>query len=497
MILAPDDKGPADAEGGRTGEVQGTIGRGGKRLWLYPKEIEGRHTSRRTWVAWALLALYLGTPWLSWNGEPLLKLDILGRKLVAASHYYWAQDIALFLPAVLGFLVLVFLVTARFGRVWCGWACPQTVFLQFLFYPVERLVEGRASARRERDRHPFTPDWLWRKAVKFLIFALLSGLIANTALAYFWGMDNLLYAIRHPSPQNAMGLAFVLAFSAVFFWVFAYFREQACVMVCPYARLQSVLVDQDTSMVAYDQARGEKRGRGSRGRREGLGDCVDCNQCVLVCPTGIDIRNGSQLECLGCMRCIDACDRTMDARGFPKGLVRYASLSELEKRPVPRLSARVAVYGALALSLFGASAAMLALRGDVGVDVLRKGSSPYAMTAAGEVRNTYTLHLRNRKATRATLTLSVEIADVAAPAATAATAAAATPTATPAAATTNWDGRGFAISGGQLLDLPLEVTVPANRFRLGRLEARLVLVGEGGYRETVPLVLAGPWRTGG
>lgn len=481
MILPGENPSPTpDEGGGRTGETQGTIGKGGKRLWLYPKEIEGRHTRRRTTVAWLLLFVYLGVPWISWNGEPLLKLDIFGRKLMVASHYFWAGDLALFLPAMLGTLVLVFLVTARFGRIWCGWACPQTVFLQFLFYPVERLLEGRASVRRERDRHPFTPDWLWRKAAKQFLFGLISLFIANTALGYFWGMGNLLYAIRHPSAENAAGLAFVAAFSAVFYWVFAYFREQACVMVCPYAKLQSVLVDAQTSQVAYDQARGETRGRGVRGDRKGLGDCVDCNQCVLVCPTGIDIRNGLQLECLGCMRCIDACDRTMEARGFPPGLVRYASMSELEGKPARRLTGRLGAYGLLALGLFGATVAMLAGRSSLGVDVLRKGSSPYILSEDGSVRNSFLVHIRNRKAHRATLSFSIEVGGASAT----------------SSITTNWDDRDFAVSGGQLFNVPLEVSVPAGRFRSGRLDAALVITGEG-MRESVPLVLAGPWSSDG
>lgn len=467
----------------RTGEAQGTIGTGGKRLWLYPKEVTGPHTRRRTVVAWILLVVYLGVPWLSWNGEPLFQLDIFGKKLILASHYYWAQDLALFLPAVLGFVVLVFLVTARFGRVWCGWACPQTVFLQFLFEPVERLVEGRASVRRERDRKPFTPDWLWRKAVKLSIFGALALLIANTALAYFWGMDNLLYAVRHPSTENAAGLVFVAAFSAVFFWVFAYFREQACVLICPYARFQSVLVDKGTSLVAYDQARGEPRGRGTRGVREGLGSCVDCNQCVLVCPTGIDIRQGSQLECIGCMRCVDACDTTMEARGFPKDLVTYASLDAMEGRKQPLVSGRLLAYGLLSLFLFSVSATLLVRRPHLGIDVVRKGSTPYEVLAAGPVKNTYTVHIRNRHVLRVTLAVAIEIPG-----------GSAGPSA--AVAATNWDTRGFAVSGGQLMTLPLEVTLPAEAFRMGRVDARLVLTGKG-VRQSVPLVLAGPWRRNG
>jgi polyferredoxin len=209
---------------------------------------------------------------------------------------------------------------------------------------------------------------------------------------------------------------------------------------------------------------------------------VDCNQCVLVCPTGIDIRQGSQLECLGCMRCVDACDKTMEARGFPKDLVRYASLDTLEGRKAPLVSGRLMVYGLLSLCLFSASAALLASRAPLGIDVVRRGSSPYEVLAEGPVRNTYTVHIRNRLGVRTALAAAIEIPGL--------------PSALAATVATSWDARGFAVSGGQLLTLPLEVTVPAEAFRMGRAEARLVITGKGG-RQSVPLVLAGPWRRNG
>lgn len=491
MILSGDGQ-PAEPSGGeedRLGDAQGTIGKGGLRLWVYPREVTGTLTRLRRVVAWTLLIVYLGLPWISWNGEPLFKLDIFGRRLVIAAHYFWVQDLPLLLPAIIGSGLLVFLVTARFGRIWCGWACPQTVFLQFLFAPVERLLEGRASRRRERDKQPFSPDWIWRKAAKHAVFAGLAIFIGNTALAYFWGMQNLLYAIRNPSPQNAMGLSFVLAFSAVFYWVFAYFREQACILICPYARLQSVLVDEKTSMVAYDQVRGEPRGRGARsaraGRtdREGLGDCVDCNQCVLVCPTGIDIRMGNQLECLGCTRCIDACNQTMEARKLKPGLIRYASLTELNGGPRGKFQTRLLIYGLLALALLGSSAALMVRRDELGLDLTRRGRSPYAMLGAESVANSFTLHIRNRQVFRKNLTLEIALSP----------GHVAKHGALPS---TNWQGRSFGISGGQLLSLPLEATVPASLFRSGRLDARLVVSGEG-FRESIPITLAGPWRKGG
>ncbi len=528
------DSDAAGSTGGKPPPKPGTIGHLGLRLWLYPKEIQGFFTRRRTAVAWVLLLLYLGLPWISWKGEPLFRLNIFARRAELASHYFWPQDLSLLLPAILAFVVVVFLVTARWGRVFCGWACPQTVFLQFLFYPVEVFFEGKAAKRKARDQGPLTWDWAWRKTGKHLTFALMAFVIANTALAYLWGRDALLFAITHPSEGNAVGLAFVVGFSAVFYWVFAYFREQACVLICPYARFQSVLADAKTTQVTYDFNRGEPRGRRKPGDEQSLGDCVDCNQCVLVCPTGIDIRNGTQLECIGCARCIDACDQTMTARKWPTGLIRYATLESLTaegkdapaklaspsadepasaaksgsaRAPVPgkRPSKRILAYALLATALASVSLFFLARRPELGVDLVRQGQEPYLLErlehqkpmafaqddTAETVVNRYTLHLRNRRAFRKVLRLRVELPDG-------------------SRAGTNWETREFSVAGGQLLTLPLEIRLPPDRFERGKAEARILfteesLTGEGGWsaENSAPptpsktygrsVLLAGPW----
>ncbi|HLP40683.1 MAG TPA: 4Fe-4S dicluster domain-containing protein, partial [Fibrobacteria bacterium] len=311
------------------------------------------------------------------------------------------------------------------------------------------------------------------------IFVACGALMGNTALAYLWGMDNLLYAIGHPSAENAVGLSFVIVFSAAFYFIFSWFKEQACVLLCPYARFQSVLVDERTATVAYDTARGEPRGRGIKGSRTGLGDCVDCTQCVLVCPTGIDIRNGSQLECIGCTRCIDACDDTMLARKLPTGLVRYASLAELQNKPGAGPRFRIPAYALLATLLLGTSVTLLLRRDQVGVDVLRRGSAPYSVLKEGTVGNTFNVHFRNRRSALHDLTLRVEATAV---------------SGEMMRIRTNWDGRNFVVAGGQLLTLPLDVSLPTAAFTRGRLDARLVVSGEG-LEETHPVTLAGPWGT--
>lgn len=462
----------------RVGEAQGTIGEEGRRLWLYPREINGWFTRNRRLVAWFFMALYLGLPWLRWNGEPLVRLDWYGRKLILLSRNFWIQDIPLLMPAFFACVVIAILVTARLGRIWCGWACPQTVFLQFLFAPIEKLFEGKAARRKERDKGPVNFDWLWRKTGKHAVFALVSFFIANTALAYFWGTGNLLYAMAHPSSENWAALALVLAFAAVFYYIFAFFREQACIMLCPYARFQSVLVDEKTSLIAYDAARGEHRGKGERGSREGFGDCTDCLQCVLVCPTGIDIRDGNQLECIGCARCIDACDRTMAAWKKPAGLIRYATLGELQPAAAPGAKAapggkpwRLIAYAVLASALAAASAIMLLRRPDVAMDLSRRGQAPYLRVGTDSVMNTYTLHLRNNRSERLVLKLERDVAS---------------------GGTFNWEGRSFALSSGQTLDIPLDFRLPAAAFRRGSADAGLVLTGPG-VREILPVRLAGPW----
>jgi cytochrome c oxidase accessory protein FixG len=345
------------------------------------------------------------------------------------------------------------------------------VFLQFLFGPIERLIEGKASARRKRDAGPANFDWIWRKSLKQGVYLGISWWVANTALAYFWGMDNLIWAIGHPSPRNAPGLALVVAFSGVFYYIFSYFREQACIMLCPYARFQSVLLDERTSIIAYDERRGEPRGKGPKGKREGLGDCTDCRQCVLVCPTGIDIRMGQQLECIGCARCIDACDQTMAAWKKPKGLVRYASLHELQGKTAKGPYLRLVAYGGLSLIMASVCLVLLARRPAVSADLVRRGQSPYEKASADSIRNAYTLFLRNNGSSRRVLAIGWRDR---------------------ALGTTNWDGREFAIAGGATATLPLDVTVPAADFVRGRKDAVLTLKGDG-LDQDLPVGLAGPW----
>jgi len=455
-------------------QIASTIGQGGSRVWLYPKEIKGRLTRYRTWVAWVLMLAYLGTPWLKWRGEALIRVDVFDRKLVLFGHYFFPQDLRLFLPGLFGMVLLVFLVTATWGRIWCGWACPQTVFLQFLFAPIERWIEGRSSVRYKRDQAPLSLDWLWRKAAKHAVFVLAALVISNSALAYFWGTQGMLYAMTHNPSENWTAFSLMGVFAAVFYWVFAFFREQACVIVCPYAKFQSVLLDEKTKAVAYDALRGEPRGRGVQ--RENLGDCVECKQCVLVCPTGIDIRQGNQLECIGCTRCIDACDKTMEAWKKPKGLIKYASLLEIQRKPETGRRVRPYVYGTLMLGLFGLCAYLLLTRPVVAIDVLRRGAEPYAHVGEDSVLNTFTLHLRNKDTHRHIF--RVDFADA-------------------FGGRQNWRDRPFSLGSGEIKTLPLDIVVARKEFQFGKRDISLRIASEDGSEPPIARIftttLVGPY----
>jgi cytochrome c oxidase accessory protein FixG len=460
-------------------ETQPTIGEGGRRNWIYAREVKGFFTRQRNLVAWLLLFVYLGVPWLRWQGAPLLQVDVFARRLTLFGNYYYAQDIGLFVPAFLAFIIFVFLVTAKWGRVWCGWACPQTVFLQFVFAPMEKWVEGRASVRRARDAAGPSFDWAWRKVAKHALFLAFAGVIGNTALAYFWGRDNVLWALTNPPSANPAGFAFVAAFTLAFYWALGFFKEQACVLICPYAKLQSVLLDERSLIVGYDALRGEPRGRLPGGGRNGLGDCVACNQCVQVCPTGIDIRKGVQLECIACTRCIDACDDIMAAWKKPAGLIRYASLNELAGKASHGIRKRLLVYGTMMIVLGSLSVWLLLTRPEVTVDAIRQGRAPYELLGPDSVVNTFSLNLRNKGPHRREL--GVEFAE---------------PSGRVFAGRHDWEGRRYAIGSGQRRTLPFHVVAHRDQFQGGKREVILAL-RDGTETWTFKVLLAGPFDSRG
>jgi cytochrome c oxidase accessory protein FixG len=353
------------------------------------------------------------------------------------------------------------------------------VFLQFVFAPMEKWVEGRASVRRARDAAGPSFDWAWRKVAKHALFLAFAGVIGNTALAYFWGRDNVLWALTNPPSANPAGFAFVAAFTLAFYWALGFFKEQACVLICPYAKLQSVLLDERSLIVGYDALRGEPRGRLPGGGRNGLGDCVACNQCVQVCPTGIDIRKGVQLECIACTRCIDACDDIMATWKKHAGLIRYASLNELAGKASHGIRKRLLVYGTMMIVLGSLSVWLLLTRPEVTVDAIRQGRAPYELLGPDSVVNTFSLNLRNKSPHRREL--GVEFAE---------------PSGRVFAGRHDWEGRRYAIGSGQRRTLPFHVVAHRDQFQGGKREVILAL-RDGTETWTFKVLLAGPFDSRG
>jgi cytochrome c oxidase accessory protein FixG len=373
----------------------------GRRKWVYARKPSGRWYRARTIVSWFLLAFLFLAPFVRVNGAPLMLLNVLERRFILMGVPFWPQDFYLVVLVALGVIVTLALSTAAIGRVWCGWLCPQTVFLEMLFRKIEFLIEGSAERQLRRDRAPWTGDTLWRKGLKQAIFFALSFAIANTFLAYIIGSEALWAIVTDSPARHLAGLSAITIFSLVFYAVFARFREQACTLACPYGRVMSSLIDRDTITVTYDAVRGEPRGRltdAARQQAPARGDCIDCHQCVTVCPMGIDIRNGIQLECVDCTACIDACDSVMDRIGKPRGLIRMTSENAMRRQRHRWLTPRVTAYSAVWLVVVAAAAVLIARRPDLDVVVLRQPGSLYAEAGADGIVNFYTVQAFNRSA---------------------------------------------------------------------------------------------------
>lgn len=373
-----------------------TIDKKGKRVWIFPQKPKGRFYDARKIVSYIFLAILFVLPFIKVNGNPLLMLNILERKFIIFGLIFWPQDFILFGLAMLTFVVFIVLFTAVFGRLFCGWVCPQTIFLEMVFRRIEYLIEGEAAEQKALARQEWNGDKIFKKASKHAIFYAISFIIANTFLAYIIGIDELFKIINDPVSQHLGGFFAILAFSGVFYGVFAHFREQVCIVVCPYGRLQGVLLDKNSIVVAYDYVRGEPRKHFKKNEERRAGDCIDCHQCVKVCPTGIDIRNGTQLECINCTACIDACDHMMDHVGLKRGLIRYASEDGIAKNQKLRFTTRIALYSLLLLGLLGVLGFGLATRSDTETTILRTPGMLFQKLPDGRLSNLYNFKVVNK-----------------------------------------------------------------------------------------------------
>ena len=374
----------------------------GNRRWLYPKKPSGNWHRRRAWFAVALIAIMFAGPWIRIHGNPLLMINIVERRFSVLGQIFWPQDAVIFAVAMLVFITGIIIFTAAFGRLWCGWACPQTVMMEMVFRKIEYLIEGDAHQQRALDAAPWNARKIFRKAFKHVVFLGLSFVVGNTLLAYIIGSEKLL-AIQFDDPRNHLaGLTFMVLFTLLFYAIFARFREQACTFICPYGRLQATMLDENSMVVAYDHKRGEKRGPLRREQTHdqraaaGHGDCVACRQCVVVCPTGIDIRNGTQMECVNCTACIDACDSIMDKVGRPRGLIRFASLNNIERGEPQRFTARMKLYAGILAGLIALFLFLVFTRAAVETTMLRAPGALFQQTPEGKIQNLYTIKVINK-----------------------------------------------------------------------------------------------------
>ncbi|MEM1219489.1 MAG: cytochrome c oxidase accessory protein CcoG [Bacteroidota bacterium] len=400
-----------------------TVNEEGKRNWIYPKKPKGRFYQWRTYVSYGLLVVLFGLPWIKLNGEPLVLFNILERKFILLGIRFMPQDFHLFVLAMITMVVFITLFTVVFGRIFCGWICPQTIFMEMVFRKIEYWIEGDANAQKRLHKAPWDTDKIIKKLGKQMIFFAISVLVANTFLSYIIGIDQVIQIATEPIQAHFGGFVAMILFSFAFYGVFAYLREQVCVTICPYGRLQGVLMNEDSIVIAYDYVRGEPRGKIKRNRKKKAavansetaaiaknstldvsevidipkqGDCIDCKLCIQVCPTGIDIRNGTQLECINCTACIDACNGVMEKINKPLGLIRYESEKGISKQTTKIFTPRVIAYTVVLSVLIVANIALLGMRTDVESIILRTPGMLYQEVDKNTISNLYNYQVINK-----------------------------------------------------------------------------------------------------
>jgi len=373
-----------------------TVTKEGKRIWVYPKKPKGKFYNARNIVTIILLTILFGLPFITVNGNPFILFNILERKFILFGIPFGPHDFYLLVIAMIIAIISIFLFTVVYGRIFCGWVCPQTIFMEMVFRKIEYWIEGDAHKQRALNKMPWNGEKIFKKSFKQAIFFGLAFLISNTFLAYIIGLDELWIIVTDPPSQHLTGLITILIFSGVFYFIFAFFREQVCIMVCPYGRLQGVMLDENSVVIAYDNIRGEPRGPAKKTKEENLGDCIDCDQCVVVCPTGIDIRNGTQMECINCTACIDACDAIMDKIDRPHGLIRYASKNEIVNKVRSLLTPKSIGYTVVLILLMGLLTFLMSKRKDFELSILRTPGMISQQFDEKRIGNLYDFVLTNK-----------------------------------------------------------------------------------------------------
>jgi len=460
-----------------SGQILSTMDEAGRRILLRPRPAPGRFQRRRAVVGWGLIALFLVLPFVDIGGHPAFLIDLVRRELVIAGNVFRPTDGVVLMLLGLTVVLIVFFTTALFGRVWCGWACPQTVYMEFVFRPLERLLEGGIAGQRRLDGQT---GWRPRRVLKYAVFAVLSVVVANVFLAYFVGVARLGHWVRQSPFTHPGGFLVMASVSALMFADFAWFREQTCILACPYGRMQAMLIDRQSMVVGYDARRGEPRGK--RGKslpvigeaRSDRGDCVDCKACVTTCPTGIDIREGLQMECINCAQCVDACDTIMDKLERPRGLIRYASQDQLAGKPRHLLRARTFIYPILVAVAAGLLIWQAGDRPRADVWVMRTEGPGFVRIDGGRVSSQLRLRIENRTGGTRHYTVALDdprIEQVA-----------------PYAP--------VEIAAGATAVVPVVALVPAATFSAGEHPVTVRVRDDAGWSRELPATLMGPEREG-
>jgi len=444
-----------------------TLNADGTRNRIRPRLYPGRLLTRRRWLGWSLIVLFVGLPFLRIGGQPAVLLDVIERKFHLFGRTFLATDGVLLMLLMLSIFATVIWMTALVGRAWCGWGCPQTVYMEFLFRPIERLFEGKREQQIQLDQRGTS----LRRIAKNVVFLLLAALLGNVFLSYFVGVHTLSAWVTEPPARHWGGFLVMGVTTGLVFFDFAYFREQMCTLICPYARLQSVLLDRRSLIIGYDGKRGEPRSKGKS--RPGNGDCIDCQACVVTCPTGIDIRNGLQLDCIACGQCIDACDTIMGKIDKPVGLIRYASQDSLDSgQPSRFLRPRVVIYTALLLVLL-TTLSLVGRRPQADVTILRGIGAPFS-ESAGNAVNQIRIKVQNRSDSLRNYRLELL---------------------SPVGAQLIAPENPLSVVGGEQASTSVFVSLPSKGFKGGRLQAQFRVSDGQGFVANIPYELLGPEGT--
>lgn len=387
----------------------GTMHQTGERKWVYPRKPKGKYTNYRNYVSYLLLALFFGLPFVKINGNPFLLFNVIDRKFFIFGQPFYLQDFFILALGAVTSVIFIMLFTVVFGRIFCGWLCPQTIFMESVFRKIEYLIEGDRNRQMKLDRQEWNSEKIRKRLIKWSVFALLSVIITNFMFMYIAGYEEVFKIIMEGPADHSLKFLGMVGFAVTFYFVFAWLREQVCTLVCPYGRLQGVLIDKQTVNVYYDFKRGEGRSkwRNNEDRKAlGKGDCIDCQQCVVVCPTGIDIRNGQQLECVNCTACIDACDEVMEKVGLPKGLIRYATEAEIENQDQFRFTSRMKATTIMLVLLIGFLGFLMYDRGSMEAKFIKPAGSTF-FVKDGKITNTFIYTFLNKSNEQKKLTVKV------------------------------------------------------------------------------------------